>query len=170
MEHELRRALIGYRRRPTQTLFDLLVAEADRLREERESELEELSRQLDGALAALRETEALIAAEQEREQVILARLEELARRGRDAVSATESAIAGEAAAMLARLAQREMMLAKRRRQLYGLRDDVEDAVARVVRELEGLAPEPAPAEVAAEAGATGSAEPEEDLTREKAGA
>ena len=170
MELELRRAFLGYRQRPTLALFQRLAQEAAQAHEERESELKELSRQLDEALAALRESEALIVAEQERQQVALARLEELARRGRDAVEATESALAVEAAAMLARLAQREMLLAKRRRQLHSLRDDVEDAVARVVRELEEPAAVPAPAEAVAESGTAGAVVPEERLTQEKAGA
>ena len=171
MELALRRALIGYRRGPTVTLFQTLEQDAVSAQRAFDQEMQDLSRRLDEAMAELRETEALIAAEQERQQVVLALLDELARRGAAAVEAAKSSMAAEEAAILGRIAQREMRLARRRQVLYGLRDDVEAAVRQALGELEPQAGQEAAHETGMAPDAAAGPEPEADfLTTKRAGA
>jgi len=135
MELALRRALMGYRRRATLALFQTLEQESLAAREAQDRALREISVQLDDALRTLHETEATIAAEQEQQQVLLALLDELALRGVQVLESAKSALGEQESVLLREIAHRELVLAHRRQILYGLRDDVEAAVRRALREI-----------------------------------
>lgn len=160
VELALRRALIGYRRRPTVALFEGMEQESRAAQQARETELQELSSQLDAAMKALRETEALISAEQEQQQVLLALLEELATRGVQVLESARAAFGEREATILGEIARRELALAHRRHLLYALRDDLGAAVRRAMQEIEDpgaedrlrdtAAPTPLPAAQAAD--------------------
>ena len=173
MEVALRRALLGYRRRPTVALFEALEREAAAAQEVREHQLRELSSQFDAAAQALRDAEALVAAEQEQQQVLLALLDELGARGIQMLEQAKDAFGEEEAALLGEITRRELALAHRRQLLHALRDDVAAAVRRTLTQIEE-SPEPegpGQAEPEAEAATPLPVRSGEEATRqEKAGA
>ncbi len=142
MELALRRAFLGYRRRPTVALFEALERETLAAQEAREQQLRELSSQFDAAAQALRDAEALVAAEQEQQQVLLALLDEFGARGIEMLESAKTAFGEDEAALLGEIARRELALAHRRQLLHALRDDVAAAVRRTLTQIEA-SPEPA---------------------------
>ncbi len=174
MELALRRALIGYRRRPTFALFETLEREALAAQEARERQLTELSNQFNAAAQALRDAEALVAAEQEQRQILLALLDELGARGMQMLQSAKAAFGEEEAALLGEIARRELALAHRRQMLHVLRDDVAAAVRRALTQIETLPVAEEPGQAEREAAPATAPLPEqtgEEATRqEKAGA
>ncbi len=168
MELALRKAIIGYRRRPTVALFKELEQGTAAAQVARERQLQELSGQFDAAQHALRDVEALVAAEQEQQQVLLALLDELGARGMQLLDDAKVAFGEDEATLLSQIARRELALAHRRHLLHALRDDVEAAVRRALLDVETPSLEDARVEAEAVPATTPLVDKTEDeATRQK---
>ena len=126
MELPLRRAFIGYCRRPTLALLESMDQEIASAQSERDERLADM----------LRHPESLVAREQEEQRVLLALFDELAARGVQVVDEAKAEFAQREAIVLAEIARREMLLGQRRQQLRALRDDVGDAAERAILAIE----------------------------------